>query len=93
MMSGELSLNSAEIFTIGEKLDKKLHDDGVQQMSELVIKVNSNELHKIDEDLYYRNHDKDSKDEYVPSEGKIIVRFKNLIIKIIDDGKKTDIKV
>lgn len=85
----ELKLNSYEIFEIGEYLENKLHEDGITERTELKITVTDDDLKKIDEDLFYRNNT-DGK-EHVPTEGEIIVNFKNLIIKIIeknrDDGK------
>lgn len=81
MANNELKLNSFEIFSIGEKLDDKLHDDGVKEKSVLTISVSKDELRKIDEDLYYRNNE-NNKDEYKPTEGEILVNFKNLLIII-----------
>ncbi len=82
----ELKLNSYEIFDIGEKLDIRLHDDGISEKSELIIYVNNEELRKIDEDLYYRNNPEGK--DFVPSEGEILITFKNLTIKVI--GKESE---
>ena len=84
---GELKLNSYEILDIGETLDNRLHADGVLEKSELTIYVNDEELKKIDEDLYYRNNPEGK--DFVPSEGEILVTFKNLLIKIISKKKST----
>lgn len=84
----ELKLNSYEIFDIGEKLDTRLHDNGICTKSELTIHVTNDELRKIDEDLYYRNNPEG--ENFIPSDGEIIITFKNLTIKIIG---KEEIKV
>lgn len=76
----ELKLNSYNIFELGEEISQKLHENGVTKMSEFIINVNDDELRKIDEDLYYRNN-LDGND-FKPTEGKILVTFDNLIIKI-----------
>lgn len=80
MMADELKLSSYNLFDMGNKLDKMLHDNGVKNKSTLIINVNNDELKKIDEDLYYRNNPKGN--DYVPTEGEILITFKNLIIKI-----------
>lgn len=84
----ELKLNAFELFELGEKLDKRLHDDGISEKSILELKVSTDELKKIDEDLFYRNNPKDT--EYIPSEGEVLVNFKNLTIKIIAIKKEGD---
>lgn len=87
-MTSELKLNTYNLFELGEKVDKLLHDNGIKKKSTLIIKVNENELTKIDEDLYYRNNPKGK--DYIPTEGEIIVTFKNLDIKIIAEKKETE---
>lgn len=82
----ELKLNSYEIFELGEMIDSKLHENGITEKSVLTIYVNSEELNKIDEDLYYRNNPEGK--DYVPSDGEIIVNFKNVVIKFLE--KKED---
>ena len=83
----ELKLNSYEIFELGEMIDSKLHENGITEKSVLTIYVNSEELNKIDEDLYYRNNPEGK--DYVPSDGEIIVNFKNVVIKFLEkkEGK------
>lgn len=80
-MANKLKLTSYNIFELGDKLDRMLHDNGVKEKSILIIKVDGNELKKIDEDLYYRNNPKGK--DYVPTDGEVIVNFKNLMIKIM----------
>lgn len=87
-MTSELKLNTYNLFELGEKVDKSLHDNGIKKKSTLIIKVNEDELAKIDEDLYYRNNPKGK--DYIPTEGEIIVTFKNLDIKIIAEKKEAD---
>jgi hypothetical protein len=82
----ELKLNSYEIFELGEMIDSKLHENGITEKSVLTIYVNSEELNKIDEDLYYRNNPEGK--DYIPSDGEIIVNFKNVVIKFLE--KKED---
>lgn len=76
----ELKLNSYNIFELGEDISQKLHENGVTKMSEFIINVKEDELRKIDEDLYYRNNPDGN--DFKPTEGKILVTFDNLIIKI-----------
>jgi len=83
----ELKLNSYEIFELGEMIDNKLHENGITEKSVLTIYVNSEELNKIDEDLYYRNNPEGK--DYIPSDGEILVNFKNVVIKFLEkkEGK------
>ena len=83
----ELKLNSYEIFELGEMIDNKLHENGITEKSVLTIYVNSEELNKIDEDLYYRNNPEGK--DYIPSDGEIIVNFKNVVINFLEkkEGK------
>ncbi len=83
----ELKLHSYEIFELGEMIDSKLHENGITEKSVLTIYVNSEELNKIDEDLYYRNNPEGK--DYIPSDGEIIVNFKNVVIKFLEkkEGK------
>ena len=74
----ELKLNSYEIFELGEMIDSKLHENGINEKSVLTIYVNSEELNKIDEDLYYRN--KPEGEEFTPSDENVIVNFENFNI-------------
>lgn len=87
-MTSELKLNTYNLFELGENVDKLLHDNGIKKKSTLIIKVNEDELTKIDEDLYYRNNPKGK--DYIPTEGEIIVTFRNLDIKIIAEKKETE---
>ena len=86
----DLKLNSYEIFEIGENLDKRLHDDGIVDKSELTVHVSDDQLRKIDEDLFYRDHK--GEDDFIPSEGEILVTFKNLTIRIVSNEGELESK-
>ena len=68
------------IFELGQFISSKLKENGVTIQSELTVYVTSEELKKIDEDLYYRNR-KDESQEFIPSEGEIDINFE--LVKII----------
>lgn len=75
----DLSLNSYKIFEFGSYINNFLHDNGITQHSELLIKVTKEELSKIDEDLFYRQNQDEG--EFVPSNNEVKVTFKNVTIK------------
>ncbi len=74
-------LGAMNIFELGQMVIGKLKECGVKKPSELTIRVGKEEFGKIDEDLYYRNRNKD-KGEFIPSEGEIVINFDNLRIVI-----------
>ena len=73
-----ITLNSNKIFELGEYINNFLAENHVTKENDLVIKVTSKNLRKIDEDLYYRN--KPEGKEFVPSDKEVIVKFDNLNI-------------
>jgi hypothetical protein len=71
---------------IGNFLDSSLKREG-DFKGELTIYVNNkDELLKIDEDLFYRQHP--NSDEFVKSDDEIMLNFANskITIKVRDDG-------
>lgn len=74
-------LGTLSIFELGQFISEKLRDDGVEEQAILSIYVNEDEFKKVDEDLYYRNRT-DEKQEFVPSDGEVIVNFDNVKILI-----------
>lgn len=81
----ELNLSSSKIFELGNYITRFLSENGVSTENDLVIKVTSDELRKIDEDLYFRN--KPEGKDFVPSENDLIVKFENLnIIFTVEDN-------
>lgn len=77
----EFKFSALSIFELGQTISTRLKNDGVTQESELCIYVNKEQFRKVDEDLFYRNKTDESQ-EFVPSEGEIIVNFGNLIMTI-----------
>jgi len=67
-----------------------LHENGINDENNLVIKVDKNILKKIDEDLYYRN--KPEGKEFIPSDNDVIVKFENLNIIFAAEEKMEDSK-
>jgi hypothetical protein len=58
----------------------KLAKCGIKSDAILTISVDKNSLRKIDEDLFYRQNDKDK--EFIPSENEVNVIFENITVKI-----------
>ena len=77
----EFKFGTMSIFELGQFISSKLKEDGVTMQSELIVYVTSEEFKKVDEDLYYRNR-KDESQEFIPSEGEIVVNFEGIRIII-----------
>lgn len=77
----EFKFGTMSIYELGQFISDKLHDDGVKEQAVLTVYVNNEEFKKVDEDLYYRNRT-DENQEFVPSDGEIIVNFDNVKILI-----------
>jgi hypothetical protein len=76
----EFKFGTMSIFELGQYISSKLKEDGITIQSELSVYVTSEEFKKIDEDLYYRNR-KDESQEFIPSDGEIVINFE--LVKII----------
>jgi len=77
----EFKFGTMSISELGQFISDKLYDDGVKEQAVLTVYVNNEEFKKVDEDLYYRNKT-DENQEFVPSDGEIIVNFDNVKILI-----------
>lgn len=77
----QFKLGAFGIYEIGEFLSNKLAEENVSGKAELTIFLNENEFKVLDEDLFYRMRTNEN-DEFVPSEGEIIVNFDKTKIKI-----------
>ena len=86
-MNMEFKLGTLLLFEIGEFVSNKLREGNTSGDSDLIINVSDEEFKLIDEDLYYRLRENESQ-EFVPSEGKIILNFDKL--RIIIKNKSTD---
>jgi Ni,Fe-hydrogenase III component G len=75
-----INLNRNTLIELGNKISEILTKSNVKDSSVLHIKVDENSFKKIDEDLYYRNDEQ--KEEFLPSENEIILKFLNLLIFI-----------
>lgn len=80
-------LGTIGIFELGEMIVKKLHENGVTEKSELIVRLNKEEFEKVDEDLFYRNR-KNEDEEFIPSEGEIDINIDSLKIIIITKEKE-----
>lgn len=80
-MSTEFKFGTLSIFEIGEFVSKRIMEDRVDGNAELVINLNDKEFKLLDEDLFYRMKTDESQ-EFIPSEGEIIVNFDKLKIVI-----------
>lgn len=76
----DFKFGTMSIMELGQFISSKLREDGISTKSELYVYVTNEEFKKIDEDLYYRNR-KDESQEFIPSEGEIIVNFE--LVRII----------
>lgn len=81
-----IKLDTFKIFELASHVDKTLVANGAVRGGELVVYVSGEELRKIDEDLFYRNNEKD--DEFVPSEGEVYVTCNKLKIIFKDGGEE-----
>lgn len=77
----EFKFGTMSISELGQFISNKLYNDGVKKQAVLTVYVNNEEFKKVDEDLYYRNKT-DENQEFVPSDGEIIVNFDNVKILI-----------
>lgn len=75
-----MNLGYFEILKLGEYVSTTLKENGIKSHSNLVINVDKNSLHKIDEDLYYRKFPDGN--DFQPSENEILVEFDNFTIQI-----------
>ena len=75
-----VNLNINEISKIGNTIQEMLQAVGVEESSELIIKVDPYSLTKIDEDLYYRQNPQGK--DFNPTEDKVIVTFPKLTLVI-----------
>ena len=74
------TLGFDKIYEIGSYLDKRLLIEGIDN-SKLDIYVNNKEeLKKIDEDLYYRQHPNGT--DFKPSDDMITINFEHVIFNI-----------
>ena len=76
----EFKFGTVSILELGQLISERLKEDGITQQSELCIYTDNEHFRKIDEDLFYRNK-KDDNQEFVPSEGEIIINFE--LVRII----------
>ena len=81
----EFNFGTIGISELGNIISDKLVENGIKIQSELIVYVNKDEFKKVDEDLYYRNKEDDS-EEFIPSEGEIIINFE--MVKVIIKEKE-----
>ena len=58
-----------------------MKEDGIEDTAELNIFLNKDEFKRVDEDLFYRMREDESQ-EFIPSEGEIIINFDKVKINI-----------
>ena len=75
-----MNLGYFGIIELGTYISDFLKEKGIKSHSNLVINVDKDSLHKIDEDIYYRINP-DGKD-FERSDNEINVEFNNLTIQI-----------
>ena len=77
-----IKLTAYNIHDIGEYLSNKLIEYKATSGNKLVINVSGSDFSLIDEDLYYRMNKEAQRENFVPSEGVIEIKFDNLTIEI-----------
>jgi hypothetical protein len=80
MEHDKFTLNTMEIAELGSFISEKLRKNNVQDKAKLIIYVSKEHLRKIDEDLYYRNENRDKNDKLEYSEEELMVNFDNVLI-------------
>lgn len=65
---------------IGDDIERELITHDVKENNVLTIIVDEDHLHKIDEDIYYRQFPDGN--DFKPSKNEITINFKHLVIKI-----------
>ena len=78
-MNSEFKFGTLSIYQIGEFVSKRMMEDNLDGNAELTITMDEDKFKLIDEDLFYRMRTSEEQ-EFVPSEGEIIVNFDNLKI-------------
>jgi len=73
-MNTEFKFGAISISELGNLLSDKLNENGIEEIAELNIYLNKDEFKRVDEDLFYRMRE-DDKQEFIPSEGEIMVNF------------------
>lgn len=79
--STEFKFGAISISEIGNFISKKLTDDNVDGVAELSIELGKDEFKRLDEDLYYRMRENED-EEFIPSEGEIIINFDKLKVMV-----------
>lgn len=75
----EFTLDTMAIAEIGYHTSKALVEHGVEN-AELSIYLDGERFRKVDEDLFYRNKEEGSNEEFVPSDDEIKVEIEGLTI-------------
>jgi hypothetical protein len=75
-----IKLDKNTLIMLGNTISEILSKANVKEESILHIKVDKHSFQKIDEDLFYRNENKN--EEFQPSENEIQLKFNNLLIFI-----------
>jgi len=73
-------ITSFDIIKLGTKISQELKSLRIDKECVMSISIGNDNLHKLDEDFYYRNFP-DGKD-YVPTDGELDIKFDNLKITI-----------
>lgn len=80
-MNTEFKFGTVSISELGNFISDKLKEDGIEDTAELNILLNKDEFKRVDEDLFYRMREDESQ-EFIPSEGEIVINFDKVKINI-----------
>lgn len=76
------NLSTMNIMAAADALLSKMNELGIMERCSLSFTVGAEDFNKIDEDLYYRLREDDTKDEYVPSEESVRIEYGSIDITI-----------
>ena len=78
----EIRFNSDELIELGKQIESKIVEWGLEKDKQTLELIIPKEIFKkLDEDLYYRQN-ADKKEEYVPSDNKLMLSFDYLNINV-----------
>ena len=81
----DFKFGAVSICELGDVINKKLIEDGVNGEAVLVIPVPHDKFTKVDEDLFYRIRGKG--ENFVPSDDEIVAKYSDRLKIIIQKEK------
>lgn len=82
----DFKFGAVNIFELGDIIDKKLTECGVEGESVMTVTIPNDKFKKVDEDMFYRMRENED-DEFIPSDDEIIIQFSDKVKIIIKKDK------